>query len=191
MQVPKPKNYCRCGCEAEIPATKKWISGHNLKKKNSKVKRKCENCYQTFYVYQSEIKKGGGVYCSKKCYVERQKNTGYVPKNFISSVDNRGKNNGRYKHGKRIGGHTQKRKLREKVIQRDGGNWCLFCGKPGPGLHLHRIRYGSQGGRYELNNCVQLCPIHHDLVHSSKRKWMPILKNYIETKVLELPKDWK
>jgi hypothetical protein len=31
--IPKPKNYCRCGCGEEIKATKKYVSGHNLKRR--------------------------------------------------------------------------------------------------------------------------------------------------------------
>jgi len=248
--VPKPKNFCKCGCGVEIKAGRKWVSGHNLRRRskgaivikgrsykkincdeceseflrrtdsinrygkvnycgykcankaigrknrgriNHKARkgeyRNCLHCKSEFYVSRSQMKRGGK-YCSKKCQMDRQKELGIVPKNFISAPNNKGKNNGRYRHGNRVGSHIQKRKLREKVIERDGGNWCLFCGKPGPGLHLHRVVYGSQGGRYELSNCVQLCPIHHELVHSSKRKWMPILKHYLKTGKLNLPKGW-
>ena len=235
--VPKPKNYCRCGCGKEIPINRKWVSGHNLKTKQKDVIVKngrtykhirCSKCYSKiikrtdliknknycdkcskgitserkfgkilhnarkgeyrnclvcnneFYLSPSQIKQSAK-FCSQKCRLKNQKDKGVVPENFISSTNNKGKNNGRYKHGKRIGGNVSKMKLRKKVIDRDGGNWCLFCGKPGPGLHLHRIKYGAQGGKYELNNCVQLCPVHHELVHSNKRIWKPILEKYIET----------
>lgn len=244
--VPKPKNYCRCGCGTEIKASKKWVSGHNLRRrpkdaiiKNGRLYkevecsecgnkflrrsdqinrygkvnfcsrkcvskhqsrertgkslpalrkgeyRTCIQCRKEFYVKQSQIKQGNPKFCSRKCYEERQRYLGLVPKGFISSVNNSGKNNGNYKHGQRVGGHVQKKKLREQVISRDGGNWCLLCGKPGPGLHLHRIVYGSQGGKYELDNCVQLCAECHELVHSSKRKWMPILKDHIKNGTLK------
>jgi 5-methylcytosine-specific restriction endonuclease McrA len=76
--------------------------------------------------------------------------------------------------------NSEKEKVRGKLKQRDG-NWCLLCGKPGPGLHLHRIVYGSHGGKYEIDNCVQLCPVHHELVHSSKKTWAPKLTEYTET----------
>ena len=96
-------------------------------------------------------------------------------------ADNRGKRNGAYKDGKRIGEHAKyspKSKVRAEVIDRDG-DWCLFCGAPGPGLHLHRVVYGSQGGKYETSNCVQLCREHHALVHTSKRTWAPKLTAYL------------
>lgn len=148
--------------------------------RNGKYKQ-CKQCRSSFYVRPSESKKGGK-FCSKKCYTQWVVDNKYVPENFISSTNNAGENNGRYRHGKRVGGYISKKKLREEVINRDGGNWCLICGKPGPGLHLHRIKYGSQGGKYELDNCVQLCPIHHEEVHSSKKKWMPKLLEHIDRK---------
>lgn len=244
QDVPKPKNYCRCGCGTEIKATRKYVSGHNLKRRpkdaivkngrlykeikctecgekferrsdqinrrslvnlcsqqcrnsyQSRIRigkpipgarkgeyRNCKKCGSEFYIPPSYAKKkSAGKFCSRACLFEWRKETGYVSKNFIGAADNSGKNNGRYKHGRRVGGHINKKKLREKVIERDGGNWCLLCGKPGPGLHLHRIVYGSQGGKYELDNCVQLCPKDHDKVHSSKRKWMPYLLDYVKGK---------
>lgn len=73
---------------------------------------------------------------------------------------------------------TPKTKVREQVIERDG-NWCLICGKPPKGLHLHRIVYGSQGGKYEKDNCIQLCTVHQGMVHSNKKVWMPLLREYV------------
>lgn len=240
--IPKPKNYCRCGCGQEVAATRKWVSGHNLKRrpkdaivKNGRVFKeiKCTECGQKYEkradsiglvnlcgkkcmsAYQSRTRKGRELpnakkgeyktciqcrksfyvnrrrlnknpkFCSRECYAERQRALGLVPDNFISSVDNSGKKNGRYKHGKRTGSNVTKPKVRKQVIKRDGGNWCLFCGKPGPGLHLHRIVYGSQGGKYELDNCVQLCAEHHELVHSNKKKYMPILQDHIKNGTIE------
>lgn len=90
------------------------------------------------------------------------------------------------KHGKRVGQNISKKKVREKVIERDG-DWCLICGKPPKGLHLHRVVYGSQGGKYELDNCVQLCGEHHELVHSNKKKYMPMLQEYLKSGNYKLP----
>lgn len=73
-----------------------------------------------------------------------------------------------------------KEEVRTAVKQRDG-DWCLLCGQPGPGLHLHRIRYGSEGGRYEVANCVLLCHAHHNpVVHDDKATWQPLLFAYIQ-----------
>lgn len=79
-----------------------------------------------------------------------------------------------------------KEEVREAVKERDG-NWCLLSGKPGPGLHLHRVVYGGMGGgngKYEVWNCVLLSNEMHTLVHSSKKTWMPLLLEYLSCKKL-------
>lgn len=81
-------------------------------------------------------------------------------------------------------GELTKEQVREEVKKRDG-NWCLLSGKPGPGLHLHRVVYGGMGGgngKYEVWNCVLLSDPMHRLVHSNKRIWMPLLLDYLECK---------
>lgn len=83
-------------------------------------------------------------------------------------------------------GELTKEQVREEVKKRDG-NWCLLSGKPGPGLHLHRVVYGGMGGgggKYEVWNCVLLSDPMHRLVHSNKRIWMPLLVDYLECKKL-------
>lgn len=80
-----------------------------------------------------------------------------------------------------------KEKVRSAVSDRDASvgehNCCLLCGKPGPGLHLHRIIYGGMGGgggQYEIDNCVLVCHNCHDRIHSNKRVWQPILLDHIK-----------
>jgi 5-methylcytosine-specific restriction endonuclease McrA len=99
-----------------------------------------------------------------------------------------------YKHGKfvdlgRTGGSSIKRNLRIEINAIDG-TWCLFCGKPGPGLHLHRVIYGSHGGEYKLNNCVQLCVTCHERVHTSKTKWAPVLADYLQIRLSDEKDKW-
>ena len=139
--------------------------------------RVCKVCSKEFYANRSHGKK----YCSKTCYNKDLVNKP-VPKAFIGSTNNSGKKNGRYKDGKRIGTNINKRKLREKVMERDGGKCCLICGSLGPDLHLHRIIYGSQCGKYELDNCVQLCTTDHGIVHNKKPFWQKVLLKYVADK---------
>ena len=176
----KDKNYCK-PCSHKLRGEKS--RGKPLYNARTGVYKKCIMCEKEFYIPLSRAKKNARC-CSIKCETVRRIELGIYPKNFISSVDNKGKKNGMYKHGKRTGTHVNKRKLREKVIERDGGNWCLFCGKPGPGLHLHRVVYGSHGGKYELDNCVQLCAMDHEKVHSNQNKWQPILKDHLDNGTL-------
>lgn len=77
-----------------------------------------------------------------------------------------------------------KEQVRAEVKKRDG-NWCLISGKPGPGLHLHRVEYGGMGGgggKYEVWNCVLLSNEIHTLVHSNKRLYKPLLLQYLDAK---------
>lgn len=74
-----------------------------------------------------------------------------------------------------------KEEVRAEVKKRDG-NWCLLSGKPGPGLHLHRVVYGGMGGgsgKYEVWNCVLLSDSMHTLVHSNKKLWQPMLLDFL------------
>ncbi|MEC5422095.1 HNH endonuclease [Virgibacillus sp. C22-A2] len=238
MEVPKPKNYCRCGCGTEIKATRKWVSTHNLKKRNENytyianrahrevecmecekkqlkradhVKRrngkvycssacankanaraprsyperktgkmkKCKICRKEFYVQKAVLSYGRGIFCSRECHFEWLKENPRI--NFVKGNDNSGKNNGMYKNGKHAGrGYRgDKRKIKQELIERDGGKECLLCGLPGDGLHMHRVVYGSQGGKYETSNCIQLCGEDHALVHSSKKTWLEPQQNYL------------
>ncbi|MGF6352448.1 hypothetical protein ABIE27_000344 [Paenibacillus sp. 4624] len=83
--------------------------------------------------------------------------------------------------------YMTKEKVRQAVIEREGGNWCAISGVPGPGLHLHRIVYGSQGGKYEVDNCILLSTEMHELVHKSKKTWMPILQDHVRCMKLGMP----
>ena len=52
--------------------------------------------------------------------------------------------------------------------------YCMLCGK-GYNLHRHHIRYGSCGRYTYFGNIIVLCMNCHQLVHSNKKKWQPIL----------------
>ena len=176
--VNKDLNFCSQKCSGiNQGKTRKGVAIPSLRTGEDRI---CKICGANFYISGSTVKKGHGKFCSKNCLFEHQKLKGTVPKDFIASADNKGEKNGRYKHGNRVGKHIQKKELRNQIIQRDG-DWCLICGKPSPGLHMHRIIYGSQGGKYEIDNCVQLCNIHHGEIHDSKKKWLKPLLEYIKT----------
>lgn len=60
---------------------------------------------------------------------------------------------------------------------------CALCGNPN--IHMHHIRYGGlYGGRKTyLGNVIPLCKMHHDLVHTNKNKYMPMLIEMIDKKL--------
>jgi 5-methylcytosine-specific restriction endonuclease McrA len=66
--------------------------------------------------------------------------------------------------------------IRARVAERDRG-CCRYCGRPA--TDQHHIDYRSQGGRHEEHNLIVLCRAHHDLMHTNKRSWQPILRAYI------------
>ncbi|ANY71686.1 hypothetical protein BBD41_03300 [Paenibacillus ihbetae] len=109
-----------------------------------------------------------------------------VPKPGKATKERRNKIQTKQRTRKKEGSELSKEQVREEVKRRDG-NWCLLSGKPGPGLHLHRVVYSGMGGgngKYEVWNCVLLSNEMHALVHSSKRTWMPMLLEYLTLKKL-------
>lgn len=79
--------------------------------------------------------------------------------------------------------------LRAACDERDQGH-CRVCGKwLGPERALHHISYGGSrqgmGGRREhtLSNLISICWMWggncHDLVHSDKGLWLPLLEKTI------------
>ena len=163
--------FCSLQCNGQAKVGKP-MRGAEKRLKGETVD--CAICGEPFYRKASRPTQK---LCSSQCRTESLKLNPRI--GFIGSADNSGAKNGRYKHGGRVGAHISKPKVRAAVGERDG-NWCLLCGTPPPGLHLHRVRYGSEGGKYEVGNCVQLCGAHHDLVHSDKARFKPILLAYID-----------
>lgn len=130
--------------------------------------KKCKVCEKEFYVKKGRL--STRKYCSWDCYHNWMKENPRT--DFMVG-----------KHGicvaKRTHHRGNKRKIKQELIERDGGKECLICGIPGDGLHMHRVVYGSQGGKYETSNCVQLCGDDHALVHSSKKTWLDPLLRYL------------
>jgi hypothetical protein len=49
---------------------------------------------------------------------------------------------------------------------------------------LHHIRYGYEYGRKTyMGNVIPLCKKHHDLVHTNKKKYMPMLIEMIDKRL--------
>jgi hypothetical protein len=46
-------------------------------------------------------------------------------------------------------------------------------------LHVHHIVYRSEGGTHAERNLITLCDVHHDLMHSRKWWWQPVLQELI------------
>lgn len=61
---------------------------------------------------------------------------------------------------------------REAVLLRDSAR-CRWCGVRT--VHLHHINYRSEGVDHSEHNLITLCPHHHDVVHSDKARFKPLL----------------
>ena len=68
------------------------------------------------------------------------------------------------------------------VYTRDKGK-CVICGS-NELIQLHHIIYRSQDKSKinDVNNCILLCLKCHELVHSNKNKYQPIMKKILENK---------
>lgn len=96
----------------------------------------------------------------------------------------------------RDGDHDSKKTQREATLattgkprsttrSRDGDHGtlerdrrCRYCGTRA-NLDVHHIEYRSQGGNDDRHNLIALCRTHHDLVHTNKGLWQPVLRAYI------------
>lgn len=58
---------------------------------------------------------------------------------------------------------------------------CALCGSNQ--VALHHIRYGACGRKTYMGNVIPLCPKHHSLVHTNKKKYQPILIKIINEKI--------
>ena len=56
---------------------------------------------------------------------------------------------------------------------------CRYCGTE-YGLHVHHIKYRSEGGSNDLSNLITLCFKHHDTVHSNKKRYQPLCLDLVE-----------
>ena len=73
-------------------------------------------------------------------------------------------------------GTARSRDWHQRTLERD--RRCRYCGTV-RNLHVHHIDYRSQGGTHDLHNLIVLCKRHHDLVHTDKGVWQPVLRAYI------------
>ena len=65
---------------------------------------------------------------------------------------------------------------------------CAICGNNV--IQVHYIIYGKLHGTRDnltyFGNLIPLCKKHHDLVHTNKEKYMPMLQEMIKKKIEEV-----
>ncbi len=63
---------------------------------------------------------------------------------------------------------------RKAVYERDGRR-CRWCGRTNGIFEVHHIVYRSAGVDHRPANLILLCKLHHQLVHTNKRHYPPLL----------------
>lgn len=124
-------------------------------------KRRCSFCKE-YFVPDDMIRAGIAGVCSSECL------SGLQDKARAKRVRRR-EHRDAAKKARGIPGS-----LRLKVKRRDG-KACRFCGVMNGRLEAHHIKYRSEDGPDEEENLITLCDEHHQMMHSNKRKWQPIL----------------
>ena len=69
-------------------------------------------------------------------------------------------------------------KIKSAVIHADGER-CRFCGTKF-NLHVHHIKYRSEGGTDTMGNLITLCVEHHGTVHSDKGKYQKLCFDIVD-----------
>ena len=60
-------------------------------------------------------------------------------------------------------------------------NECAICGNNE--VAMHHIRYGSCGRKTYMGNVIPLCHYHHQMAHSNKRLYQPMLIKIIDERL--------
>lgn len=119
------------------------------------MKVKCRSCKE--YVEKEDAYRVGiSSYCDNDCYLAKKRDE--WSGNRLKRASNANK----------MPGPT-----RTNVIMRDGGR-CRSC-NTNRNLHVHHIRYRSEGGTHDEDNLITLCETCHDKAHSNKRLFQPLL----------------
>jgi hypothetical protein len=148
------------------------------------VTRTCRSCSKEFKTFNSEIKRGGGLFCNRKCWIEYTRKfpiRGALGKHWKHtkeykkklSLARMGEKNPAYIDGssKQRRGKTQRIKIwRNKVFKRD--DWtCQECDKRGGDKNAHHIIFWTDDRtkRFLVGNGVTLCIPCHKYIHRFER----------------------
>ena len=147
----------------------------------NRIKKKCCNCEKEFEVRPSEIKKGGGKFCSRSCattYRNIHDNPAWsdeVRKKISKNhADVSGEKNPMYgRRGEKApsyidGRNSFKGEIYRKMLLASGAEKkCKICGKTEK-LHVHHLDGNHKNNN--INNLVWLCTnCHYNIAHKYSR----------------------
>jgi hypothetical protein len=183
--------YCSLLCKYKdskkpIQAIKKRIELSKLGLLKNKIRKHykkimCKHCNKVFYTFESEMRKGGGKFCSRNCYFLWKKGKPNGLKGYKWSEERRktkseqnkiiglippilkGENHPNWKGvitpiNEKIRKSNEYKEWREKVYERDNYT-CIFCGYRGNKLSVDHIKPFSLFPelRLDISNGRTLC----------------------------------
>ena len=146
------------------------------KKNRTKIKRNCLICGKEFGTCHTEIRRGGGKTCSRKCYYKRFK-----------KIVKRGKKSPNYK-GKQVSKNTIHRRLEDKLGK---PIFCEHCKTTDKNKYYD---WANKSGKYleDVSDWIRLCRSCHtkfDYTNKIKKYYKSLRKNpYFNFKYSELNK---
>ena len=177
----------------------------------SKVKRVCPICGKVFYTHPCKIKKGWGIYCSKKCMgigntIEIEKTCPvcgkvfYTKPGYIKSgkgiycspecrgIAQRGENSPNWKGGLSFEPYCIlfNNEFKERV-RAFFDNKCAVCGKTkeenGRSLCIHHVNYDKKTCCNDSERLfVPLCMSCHSKTNRNRKQWEEYFKDLIKNK---------
>ena len=140
------------------------------KRRRKQLERTCVGCGDTFIAHESDVKRGGGKYCSRQCWRDNppeMSEEGRARK-VEKLKDRKGEKNPFYRHG-RYAGQKTKDVEREFNLRKKGESKCRVCGSEDH-LNAHHAvpRSISPAGRLDLRNCLPLCAACHTSWHRGR-----------------------
>lgn len=121
----------------------------------------CRNYFKSEEMYRTGLGGFGGV-CSEECFET------YLEKYRKKRARRKEHREMKYTSPTRIPGS-----VRDRVRRRDDDK-CQWCGSL-QDLQIHHVRYRSEGGPDHQKNLITLCAAHHEMAHSNKKKYQPVL----------------
>lgn len=152
----------------------------------SQVDTACKQCGATFSARKADLKRGRGLFCSRKCNGQHQKENRIKPKANVScatcgtefyksSYRQKQSKSGLFFCNKKCKAEAQKvGGLKEMQLEHYNTNYrticfthhkkeCVVCGEDRI-VSVHH--YDENHNNNDPNNLVPLCPTHHQYVHS-------------------------
>ena len=167
------RKYCSRNCYTKSLIGKPtW----NKDKKTGELNCKCKVCNKEFHLKPFAIKRGRGVYCSKKCFH-------FDRKTFMLGEGNHqydkhwgaGEGNPNWRGGLSFIRYPLgwNKTFKEQIRNRDGYK-CKICGKPeienNKRLDIHHINYDKKD--LNIDNLISLCMSCHRKTNFNRDYWI-------------------